>query len=149
VSSSSTNVTTTVTVPALPVGGSVFAGVVGRRIGSDDYNARVVVAVDGSAQLQLLHGSTALKTVSLTGVALAPGSAVHVRLVTTGVGTTTLQARAWVDGSTEPTTWQATATDITVGMQGAGSVGIRSYLGSAVTNGPIGIRFDDFLADPA
>jgi PKD repeat protein len=149
VSSSSTNVTTSIIVPALPVGGSSFAGVVGRRIGSDDYNARIVVAADGSVQLQLLHAGTALKSVALGGITASAGSAVHLRLVTSGAGTTTLQARAWIDGTVEPATWQATATDITVALQGAGSVGIRAYLGSAVSNGPLGVRFDDFAADPA
>lgn len=148
VSSSSSDVTATVAVPALPVGGSLYAGLVGRRIGTDDYNARVVVAADGTAVVQVLHGGTALKSAAFSGGTIAAGTVIHVRMRTTGTGTTTLQARAWLDGTTEPTTWQATATDTTAALQAAGSVGIRTYLGGGVTNGPLAVKVDDFLADP-
>jgi hypothetical protein len=133
-------------VPALPVGGSLYAGVVGRRVGSDDYNARIVVTTAGAVQVQVLHGSTALKSVTLSGVTVTAGSTLRIRLDTTGTGTTTLQARAWLASATEPSAWQVTSTDTTAALQVPGAVGLRSYLGSAVTNGPLVVGFDDFAA---
>jgi hypothetical protein len=51
--------------------------------------------------------------------------------------------RAWADGSPEPNTWQYTATNSAAGLQTAAGAGLRAYLGSAVTNGPLLISFDD------
>jgi hypothetical protein len=64
----------------------------------------------------------------------------------TGANPTTMRIRAWADGSTEPTTWQFTSTNAAAGLQVAGGVGIRSYIGSATTNAPILVRVDDLLA---
>lgn len=146
VSSSATDVSATITVPAMPVGGSLYAGVLGRRVGSDDYNGRVIITATGAVQVQVLHGSAALKSVTLSGVTATAGTTLRIRLETTGTGTTTLKARAWLASAAEPSAWQVTSTDTTAALQTAGSVGLRSYLGSGVTNGPLAVGFDDFAA---
>jgi len=149
VSSSSSDVTTTIVVPALPAGGTLYSGVVTRRVGSDDYSARVTVTAAGAVTVQVLHGGTSLRSATLSGVTAAAGTVLHLRSVATGVGTTTLEARAWLDGTTQPSAWQVTSTDATAALQAAGSVGLRTYLSSAVTNGPLVVRFGDFTANPA
>ena len=149
VSSNASDVSVSLRIPALPAGGSIYAGVVGRRVGTDDYNARVIVAASGSVSIQVLHGGTALKSATVSGLTASAGSVIHLRMQTTGSGTSTLQARAWLDGATQPGSWQVSATDTTAALQAAGSVGVRTYVSSGLTNGPIAIGVDDFTADPA
>lgn len=50
-----------------------------------------------------------------------------VRITQVDASTTRVQARIWLEGQTEPTTWQKDATDTTSAQQGAGSlhIGIR------------------------
>src|SRR5690606_38461832 len=50
-----------------------------------------------------------------------------VRITQVDAATTRVQARVWLEGTTEPTTWQRDATDTTVALQGPGSlhIGIR------------------------
>jgi hypothetical protein len=63
----------------------------------------------------------------------------------TGTGTTTARIKAWT-GATEPAAWQVTATDSTASLQNAGGVGIRGYVGTSTTNGPVSVRLDNLLA---
>ena len=149
VSSNASDVSVSLRIPALPAGGSIYAGVVGRRVGTDDYNARVIVGASGSVSIQVLHGGTALKSATVTGLTASAGSVLHLRMQTMGVGTTTVQARTWLDGATQPGSWQVSATDTTAALQAAGSIGVRTYVSSGLTNGPIAVGVDDFTADPA
>lgn len=55
----------------------------------------------------------------------AAGVWYRLRLETTGDGvTTTLRARVWKDGTTEPSTWTVTTTDSSAALQVAGGVGV-------------------------
>lgn len=54
--------------------------------------------------------------------------------------------RAWADGSSEPSTWQYSATNSLGGLQVAGSFGMRVYAGSRITNGPLVVSVDDLRA---
>lgn len=148
VSSTASDVTTTIALPTLPIGGSAYAGVVGRRAAGDDYGARLAIMANGSVNIEVLHGGTALKTATVSGLSYTAGTQLRLRLQVTGTSPTTIQARVWKAGSTEPTTWQAAATDTAAALQTAGSVGLRTYFGSAGTNGPLTIMFDDLLAKP-
>jgi hypothetical protein len=71
-----------------------------------------------------------------------------VRLQVTGTGPTSLRAKVWVAGTTEPAAWAVSATDATAGLQAAGSVGVGDYLSGSATNAPVVVRFDDFQAGP-
>jgi hypothetical protein len=71
-----------------------------------------------------------------------------VRMQVTGVSPTTLNSMVWVDGTTQPTTWQATATDSTASLQVAGAVGLLAYLSSSSTNPPETAAFSTFWAGP-
>jgi hypothetical protein len=51
----------------------------------------------------------------------------------------------WKTGTTEPTTWQRSATDGTAGLQAAGHVGFGSYVSSGATNGPITLSVDQIV----
>ena len=41
--------------------------------------------------------------------------------------------------------WQRSATDSTSGLQGAGGVGLRTYLSSTSNNAPVVASFDDLV----
>ena len=64
----------------------------------------------------------------------------------TGASPTTLNSRVWLQGTTEPTTWQATTTDSTAGLQVAGAVALLVYLSSSSTSLPTTASFSAFAA---
>ena len=75
------------------------------------------------------YGNGTLTTLSPTpnaGFTPTAGVAntVWMRVRVTGASPTTIQARAWQDGSTEPTSWQFSFTDSTSALQSAGGVGV-------------------------
>ena len=80
-----------------------------------------------------------------SGATPTPASAMRVQVE--GANPTTLRMKVWnaVSG-TEPAAWQYTATD-SAGPQGAGNVGVRTYMGGAVTNAPRTVRVDDLTVD--
>jgi PKD repeat protein len=154
VSLASSDVQATVTESALPVGGSAYAYLVGRRVVSgttaDDYNARLTVSATGAVTISVLHGTgTVVKTATVSGLTVAPGTQLRLRVQVIGSNPTTIQARVWAVGTTEPSTWQVSATDSTAALQASGAVGIRTYSGGGVTNGPLVTSFDDFAATTA
>lgn len=57
---------------------------------------------------------------------------------------TTLRARAWEDGDTEPVDWDVEATDEAATLAAAGSVGFGVEVQSSVDNAPITFSFDSF-----
>ncbi|THG30798.1 LamG-like jellyroll fold domain-containing protein [Naasia lichenicola] len=144
--SSSVDVTSTVAFSAVPVGGSAFASVIARRVGTVDYRARAVVAAGGAVSLQLQASGSTLTSVAVSGLSYAVGDRLQVRVQATGTSPTTLRAKVWKVGSTEPAAWQLTTTDATAALQGTGYLGLGSYVGSAVTTLPVTVSFDDYLA---
>ena len=75
---------------------------------------------------------TALRTATVAGITQTADTSYRVafRAVTSG-GTTTLSAKLWRVGTTEPSAWTATVTDATAGLQSGGSVGVNSYMSSS------------------
>ena len=109
----------------------------------------MTVGATGAVTVAVLHGGTTLKTATVAGLTYAPGSQLRIRVQAAGSSPTTVQARVWVVGSAEPSTWTVSATDATAAMQAPGAVGIRTYTGGGVTNGPLMTTFDDFVATAA
>lgn len=128
-----------------PVGLSAYASVIARRVGTADYRARVVVSTTGAVNLQLQQSGTTLSAIA-TGITMNPGDALRIKVVATGTSPTTIKAKVWKVGDTEPTTWRLTTTDTTAALQANGSVGVESYLGASVTNLPYVVAFDNFWA---
>ena len=120
-------------------GGGIFTSFVARRIGTSDYRVKLQLTATGTSLTltRTVNGAeTSLGAQAVPGLVYAPGQVWNVRFRVTGSGTTTLQARAWREGTTEPTTW-TTATDSTAALQSAGAVGLYSYLSGSATNSPI------------
>lgn len=133
-------------------GGSQFVyGIVRRTTSTSGYRAKIRLAPDGAVFIQAGSVTDNKETslgseVRVSGLTHTPGAFIQLRVQATGSAPTTLRMRAWAGGSSEPTTWQYTVTDSTSGLQSAGGVGLRAYLGSATTNAPLLVTFDDFRA---
>jgi PKD repeat protein len=147
VSSSATDLTTSFALDTVP-NGTVYLTAAGRRVGTGEYGARVKVSPGGGLAVHTTRSGTPLAGGNLPGVTLAPGERWRVRVQVQGTSPTTVRARAWRAGATEPATWQATSTDSTAGLQVPGAVGLTSYLSSSATDGPLTVRYDDLLATP-
>jgi large repetitive protein len=131
-------------------GNGATLSLVGRRVvGSGDYRAPLRLLSNGTAQLSLVRAtSTGAETslrapVTVPGALVQAGQGVVVRMSATGTSPTVLRAKAWLAGTAEPAAWLLTTTDTTVGLQVPGSIGVRPYLSSTVTNAPVVVGVDD------
>ena len=79
-----------------------------------------------------------------TRIPAADGVAVWVRAEFQGTNPTTVLARAWLDGTTEPTSWLLNRTDSTAAEQVAGTVGLRAR--NEDTAASHTFQFQSFLA---
>ena len=150
VSATSANVVAKIGLPAVPTGSSVYTSVLARRVGAEDYRARAVITQTGTVQLQIQRTATTLVATAVSGLTVSNGDELMIRVETSGTAPTTIKAKVWKAGTTEPTAWNLTTTDATAGLQAAGAVGLAAYLGGSVTNVPFQVRFDDLLVvDPS
>ncbi|MDT0163984.1 PKD domain-containing protein [Actinotalea sp. AC32] len=140
-------------VDKLPAGGSgLYLYPSPRRVaGVGEYRSKVQLRGDGRVVLSLVRVTGATQTALtaatlLTGPVVAPGEGLLVRTQAVGTNPTTVRVRAWEEGTPEPTSWNATVTDATAGLQAAGSTGLNTYLSSAVTSAPIVLTLDDVRA---
>jgi PKD repeat protein len=148
VSSTSTDLTSVFSIDALPTGGSNFVSFIARRVGSSDYQARLSIAATGTVQLQLRRGDTTMTSANISGLTLAADDEVNVRVQAFGTSPTTIRAKVWKVGTTEPANWQASTTDSTAALQSAGGVGVGLYVGSGVSNTPQTVRIASLNAVP-
>ena len=148
------DVAVTMNVSNVGTGSGLTAAVVGRLVSSgNDYRATARFNPAGTITLTVSRvvagAATNLGTaVTVPGLTYVAGTSISVRLQVTGVAPTTLRARAWLTGASEPTTWAISATDSTAALQVAGSVGLVGYLASNVTNAPTTWRITSFIAKP-
>ncbi len=155
VSSSDTDLQTTVAVDKLPSGNGVYLNVIGRHAGPNlEYHTRVMIRADGQLGLLLTSqaGSSTVATLKpqiiVPGVTMTNGAAARIRLQVTGINPTTIRAKVWQATAAEPAGWQLTTTDSFAGLQASGSVGVSPYLSSGSTVSPITLRFSNFSARP-
>ena len=134
----------------LPTGGGVYSSVIVRATATGDYRAKTRILATGAVQLSLTKvvGGTETEIQAATtvaGLTYTPGTKLAVRVQAIGASPTTVQARVWVKGQTEPTTWQRSVSDSTAGLQSAGAIGEVVYLSSSATAAVV-VRFDDLTA---
>jgi hypothetical protein len=72
----------------------------------------------------------------------------NIRFQVSGTSPTTLRAKLWKVGTTEPVAWQLTVTDATASLQAPGAIGFESYISGSATNAPVTVSLDNFLANP-
>jgi PKD repeat protein len=148
VSSTDTDVSVTIGVDKSATGGGVYTTVRPRiRPSGDRYYADTRLLANGTVSLILGRNvgaaETALQTRAVTGLTVAPGDRLNVRVQTFGTSPTTFRAKVWKVGSDEPTTWTASVTDSTASLQGAGAIGLGAYLSGSATNAPVVASFDN------
>ncbi|PWJ56040.1 PKD repeat-containing protein [Quadrisphaera granulorum] len=150
VSASGTDLQATFSVDRAATGGGVYLTLQGRKVGNDDYRVTARQLANGSVSLilgKVVGGtSTTLKAVTVPGVTVGAGQQLVVRLQTTGSGTTTLSAKAWLAGSAEPSAFQVTATDAAPSLQTAGGIGVVAYLSGSSTNAPTTVSVSNLKA---
>lgn len=150
--SNDTDLRTTLSIDKAATGGGLYLDVLGRRINpTNDYRARVRFNSNGTVVLSLaaLRGSSTVQTLSaavtVPGLTYTPGQTLELRYQVTGTNPTTMRARVWPTGQTEPTSWMVTTTDTTAAIQAPGAVGLQPYLSSTATNGPVIVRIDNLV----
>jgi PKD repeat protein len=124
-------------------------GVARRVSAGTEYAAKVRFAPDGRAYLNVSRFVGGTETVlsnavQVPGVIHSAGAAVWVRMQLSGVSPTSVQVKAWADGSSEPSSWLVSITDSTSSLQAPGGMGLRAYLGGQTSNAPVQLGFDDF-----
>jgi PKD repeat protein len=134
-------------------GGGSIIGAVGRKVGSDEYRAKLRIFANGTTSLSLTRMSggteTTLVSAAVAGLIVAANNQLRLRMQVTGTNPTTISAKVWRDGSAEPGAWLVTSGDSTASLQRAGSVGLMAYLWGNAANFPVAVRFDDFsVKDP-
>ncbi|WP_028047327.1 PKD domain-containing protein [Cellulomonas sp. URHE0023] len=142
VSTTDADLRVTVAVDKPQSGSGSSLSVWGRKVGNYSYGARIKLTSDGKATLGAMDNSTALSSASLG--TYTPGTKLNVRVNVTGVSPTTVRAKAWAVGTTEPAAWMVTGTSSTAGLQSAGSVGFSAYVASNVTAIPMTASYSDF-----
>lgn len=128
---------------ALAVGGSMYPALVARYLdGSNVYLCRVQFAPGGAITLSLRKRVTGTETqLASYTTTLTHQVGVPVRVRWQGAGST-LRARIWADGQTEPDAWHVSATDTSLTV--AGQIGMRSILSIDNTNPlPVTIRWSN------
>jgi PKD repeat protein len=151
-SSNDTDLRTTLSIDKAATGGGLYLDVLGRRINAtNDYRVRVRFNASGAVVLSVgaLKGSSSLQTlgspVTVPGLTYTPGQNLELRYQVTGTNPTTLRAKVWPTGQTEPANWMVSTTDTFAALQTAGAVGLQPYLSSTATNAPVVVRIDNLV----
>lgn len=137
-------------------GSGLYVSVMARRVsGQGEYRAKVRHNANGSVSLALVRTSASgVETVVspeavVPGLTVGAGERVRLRVQALDASPTTVRARLWKTGAAEPSTWLATATDSTAGLQASGSFGLYAYVSSGATTVPVTVAVDDVMVTSA
>ena len=129
-----------------PTGGGTSCPVVARQVDSASYQSTLVLARKGSVRLNITKvvgaKTTRIASRTIAGLTHHPGDRMRLRVQALGTSPTTVQARVWKVGKSQPTGWQVSATDSTDGLQSAGSVGLVGSLSGSSTATPVTLTYD-------
>lgn len=133
--------------PGADAGGG-YVGAVARQSAAGRYLVRAWLRPDGTVWLVASRGSTVLMSQPLAGVTYSADTSYTLKVSVTGTASTTLSAKFWATGATEPTGWQLTTTDSSAdALQSAGASGVVGYrVGSATA--PLTVSFESFSVTP-
>ena len=138
-----------VSADKLANGGGLHLNLAAHKSAAGEYRLKVRTLATGVVGVSLtkLVGTTetTLQTKNLPGFTYTDGAKLRLRLTTvTTAGSTALTANVWADGTAEPSTWLLSASDAQAELQGAGQVGVLSYLSGSTTNTPVTAAIADF-----
>ena len=141
------DLTTTTWVEAMPTGGGVYLADSVRVGGGNEYRGRIRILADGSVQISITKvdggaETTLASSVTVAGLTYTAGTRLNLRTEAVGANPTTVRTKVWPVGTTEPASWQRTATDSTASLQQPGAVGFYGYLSGSATAG-VTVRADD------
>ncbi|MBE7190352.1 PKD domain-containing protein, partial [Jatrophihabitans endophyticus] len=145
---SSTDTAATLRSPSAPKGG-LQAAVIGRRISAaDDIRLRLEFQHNGNAVatvLQRVGGKTTAlsKSVKVEAASHSNGT-FRVLLEVTGTSPTTVRAKVWSSGNSQPAAWTLTAKTGTGALQHKGALGFDTYLAQAHNPKSSSMRVSDF-----
>lgn len=114
-----------------PATGTGYVGLTLRQTPTNGYTIQAWHRNNGTIWLVAQQGGTVIKSQAISGMAWAQGDEFTVKTEVSGSSPTTLRAKIWPKGGTEPQTWQLSATDSTSGLQQAGFVSVRNNVGSS------------------
>ncbi len=128
-----------------------YISFIGRQVGTEQYLLRARIAADGSVILHVMRGGTAIGAgYTVPGLTVVPGMTYTAMFEVTGSGPTALNAKVWKAAGAEPGAWQITRTDSTAVLQGAGGIGVSSFVPTSANAYPVRVSFSDISAiDPA
>ncbi len=150
VSTSDTDVQCSMSLGQAVTGGGVYTSVIGRHLAGGDYRLKVHFVVGGAVRISLVSTNSSGTETAITaetavsGLTYATGDVLLVRFQATGLNGTSVRGKVWKAGSSEPSSWQASALDSTSALQGAGGVGLLNYLSGSATTVPVVASFDSF-----
>ncbi|MEH6781597.1 MAG: PKD domain-containing protein [Rhodoglobus sp.] len=149
VSETSVEAQAEITTDKVAEAGHIVVGVIGRQVGSAFYQSRIRLQTGGVVGLQIMSGSTVvLANMNVPGMTYTAGDTFILKTSVQGTSPTTISAKLWKLGDTEPASWQLVTTDSTAALQAPGSIGFESYLSGSAPNAPVTVRFDNFSARP-
>ena len=152
VSARDVDVTVQVQSDRAPTGNGQYPAIIVRhQAGGQEYWVKVHISATGQIFLGASAWSgtaeTAIGAEVNTTLTQTLGVPINVRVEASGASPTTITARAWLAGTTEPTTWKLSVTDSTAALQNAGSLGLRATTSGSTTNSPTLFTFDGFVAN--
>ena len=148
VASVDTEFRTVISSDRAPTGAGHWTSFIVRRVNStNEYRVRVKFGTTGMAlaAIKLPNSTTSafIGSEVVTALAATSNQKYQLRAQVLGVNPTTIRAKLWLDGQSEPVSWSLNQTDSTATIQSAGSVSLSSYVsGSAV---PLVFSFDDLV----
>lgn len=141
------DITVATSADSLPDAVGHYTAVIARSVGSStDYRVKVRTMADGSVAAWLVRRvgnvETVLTSAAHPSVRVPTGQALLMRVRVSGQGASTLQAKVWAGGTTEPSGWWLTANDSTPSLQRAGSPGLYGYSHGSATGQPVTMYWD-------
>ncbi len=151
VSTAEMNGSVDIALDKAPTGSGFTGSAMIRRVGTSSYMVKLrLLPTSTSIQIAKVVGGTetVLSTQTVTGLTYQVGDVVRLSFRAKGTSPSTISAKAWKVGTTEPTAWRATVTDSDAALQGAGSFGLQAYLTGSATNAPVVASFDNLAITP-
>ncbi|WP_432511970.1 fibronectin type III domain-containing protein [Kineococcus sp. SYSU DK001] len=144
----SADVQFTVAATPLPAPSAAVLTTLGRRVdAASDYRSAVRLVSGQPVQLTLTArvggAQTTLASLAVPGLTATAGQKLQVRTQVTGVNPTTVRAKVWPAGTSEPAAWQVSATDTSPALQVAGNPGLSAALPGSANTSSVQATFDD------
>lgn len=114
-----------------PATGSGYIGVTHRQTSTNRYTINAWHRNNGTVWLVAQQDGAAIQALAVPGLTWAQGDEFTIKTEVTGTSPTTLRAKIWPLGGTEPEAWQLSATDSTASLQQAGFSSVRYNLSSS------------------